>query len=612
MTPFWPVRKTGSWACPRGYQLEALKAIPTEGKSITVLPCGAGKTMVGALAASRLRSPSGGAPNILLVTYNREAVVQYARNLQENLKIAPFEIFEYTGNTTARKRGMSLTCGWKLTHFYMLTDGPGSKLNKESADYQYYLFNTDWDAIIVDEAHLAPATKFSQAIRQLGTRATCMISLTATYVRSSTERDMSVFFSFLGDVVYRLRWTDLEKGAYIAKLRFMQIACAFPPRWRNAWEGCTAQDKMNVQMLPPSKLEVMLNIVRAHQAHGEIGLIFADGLVVVEQAVRILREELQQDWMYVVGDTPVAEREQLFKMLNDGLLPGLFFSRVGEAANDFRNQRIRYVITVCSSGSSETQFAQRAGRASRTEDVPMANETQGQALARRLKHQKEACIYDLYTVGTNEETWASNRVKYLKEEGYEFATRTSEELMESVMPPLTLYRMSDAETSTLLERMLSKAHNAQVERRVHEAVMETRQQQRKDALARGKRLGSMRPGLMRDRILDKERKNRNARQAGYEQARRAAEDRVREEMGPAQALRMLEEGDVFVEDTIKAVELLGFHLNADATEKRLEEEVHSTQTGASNIADTAMAVQLSHVPARIQCGIVRPLAVLPP
>jgi superfamily II DNA or RNA helicase len=598
MEPFWPVKTSGSWAQPRGYQLEALKAIPTTGKSITVLPCGAGKTMVGALAASRLRSPTGGAPNILLVTYNREAVVQYARNLQDNLEIAPFEMFEYSGNTAARKRGMSLTCGWKLTHFYMLCDGPGSKLNKESSDYQYYLFNTDWDAIIIDEAHLAPATKFSQAIRQLGTRTKCMISLTATYVRSSSERDMNVLFSFLGNVVYRLRWTDLEKGAYIAKLRFMQIACALSPRWRTAWEGCTAQDKMNVQMLPPTKLEVMLNIVRAHQAHGEIGLIFADGLVVVEQAVRILRQELQQDWRVVVGDTPAAEREELFRMLNDGLLPGLFFSRVGEAANDFRNQKIRYVITVCSAGSSETQFAQRAGRASRTEDVPAVNETQEQALARRLKHQKEACIYDLYAVGTNEEPWASGRVRYLKDEGYTFETRTSEELMESVMPPLTLYRMTEDEKDALLERMLSKAHNAQVERRVHEAVMDTQRQQRKEALARGKRISGMRPGLMRDRALDQERRNRQARQTGYAQARQAAGDRVRDEMGPAQALRVLEMDDADGPQELTEMEV------------QLETEVDNTQTGLSNVADTAMAVQLSHVPARITCGIVRPVQVV--
>jgi DNA excision repair protein ERCC-3 len=537
--PYWPVRKDRAWAHARGYQTDALRAIPKVGKSITVLPCGAGKTMVGAIAASRLRSPSGGAPNILLITYNREAVVQYARNLVDNLEVAPFEVFEYTGNTAARKRGMSLTCGWKLTHFYMLTQGPGSKLNKESSDYQLYLFNTDWDAVIVDEAHLAPATHFGAAIRQIARRARCMISLTATYVRSSAERDMDQLFGFLGTVVYRLKWTELERNGYIAKLRFMQVACELTPRWRAAWEACVAQDKMNVQMLPPSKLEAMVAIVKAHQAHGEIGLIFADGLVVVEQAVRILREELKQDWRTVVGETPTSEREELFRQLNAGMLPGLFFSRVGEAANDFRNPRIRYVITVCSAGSSETQFAQRAGRASRTEDVPSESETADAALSRRLKHQKEACIYDLYTVGTNEEPWASGRVKYLIDEGYNFEKLTSAELMAGVMPPLTLYRMSDEETTKLLRQMLSKAHNAQVERCVHEALMITQREQRSETLARKKRIGGMREGIMRERAVQHEKRNHEARVKRYAQARQEETDRVRSSMGEAESLRLM-------------------------------------------------------------------------
>lgn len=495
--------------------------------------------MVGAIAASRLRSQTGGAPNILLITYNREAVVQYARNLVDNLEIAPFEVFEYTGNAAARRRGMSLTCGWKLTHFYMLTQGPGSKLNKESADYQMYLFNTTWDAVIVDEAHLAPATHFSAAIRRIARRARCMLSLTATYVRSSAERDMDQLFGFLGNVVYRLKWTELEKKGYIAKLRFMQVACALTPRWKAAWESCVSQDRLNVQMLPPSKLEAMVSIVRAHQAHGEIGLIFADGLVVVEQAVRILRQELQQDWRAVVGETPSGEREQLFQMLNDGLLPGLFFSRVGEAANDFRNPRIRYVITVCSAGSSETQFAQRAGRASRTEDTPSVGESAEAALARRVAHQKEACIYDLYTVGTNEEPWASGRVKYLIDEGYTFEKRTSEQIMSCVVPPMRLYRMSENETHRLLEQMLTKAHNARVERRVHEALMDKQREQRQETLARRQRIGGMREGIMRDRMLNNERRTRLARIACYAKAREKEIDRVRDEMGSAQSLQLL-------------------------------------------------------------------------
>jgi DNA excision repair protein ERCC-3 len=640
--PFWPVRTTGTWAHARGYQTDALRAIPREGKSITVLPCGAGKTMVGALAAARLRSPSGDAPNILLITYNREAVVQYARNLMDNLEIAPFEVFEYTGNTAARRRGMSLTCGWKLTHFYMLTQGPGSKLNKESSDYQHYINNTRWDAVIIDEAHLAPATHFSAAIHQIAKRARCMISLTATYVRSSTERDMDQLFGFLGSVVYRLKWTQLERDGYIAKLRFMQVACDLTPMWRRAWEACVAQDRLNVQMLPPSKLEAMVAIVRAHQAHGEIGLIFADGLVVVEQAVRILREELQQDWRAVVGETPTSEREELFRQLNEGLLPGLFFSRVGEAANDFRNPRIRYVITVCSAGSSETQFAQRAGRASRTEDVPSAGESAGAALARRLKHQKEACIYDLYTVGTNEEPWANGRVGYLMDEGYSFKKLKSEELMSRVVPPLPLYRMSDADACKLLQQMLAKAHNAQVERRVHEALMLTQREQREEMVARKKRIGGMREGIMRTRAVQQEKRTHQTRVARYAEARRQESERVRSEMGAAESLRFMQQptrevphpgapegletvrdpemiatavsagSDLFVEDIIDAVNRTGYELPTDATEARLEEEVCNRVTGRLNDADSTMAVCLSHVPARISFGVGRPSPILSP
>ena len=544
VTSFWPVRKNSAWEHARGYQKEALRAIPTLGKSITVLPCGAGKTMVGAMAASRLRSLSGAAPNILLITYNREAVAQYARNLLENLEIAPFEIFEYTGNTAARKNGMSLTCGWKLTHFYMLSQGVGFKLNKESADYQLYVFNTTWDAVIVDEAHMAPATHFSAAILQIAKKARCMISLTATYVRSSTDGDMDKLFHFLGSVVYRMKWTQLERDAYIAKLRFMQVACELTPRWRSVWESCVSQDRLNVQMLTPSKIEAMVNIVRAHQAHGEIGLIFADGLVVVHHAVDVLRKELRQDLRVVVGETPTTEREALFKMLDDGKLPGLFFSRVGEAANDFRNPKVRYVITVSSAGSSETQFAQRAGRASRTESSEIKDEIPETAFRRRVKHQKEACIYDLYTVGTNEEVWARRRVKYLVDEEYKFENRTSEDLLSCVDPSSTVYRMNEEDSHLLLHKMLSKAHDAQVERKVHEVLTKKQREQQKDVLDKKKRIRDMRSGIMRDRMLKMERRGYKTRRVNHERVRREDEDRIRAEMGPARSLRILEKGDI--------------------------------------------------------------------
>ena len=533
-SPFWPVRQSGAWARPRAYQVEALAAIPRQGRSIVVLPCGAGKTLVGAIAASRLRSESNGAPNILLITYNREAVAQYVHNLVDNLEIPPFEIFEYTGNAAARKRGMSLTSGFKLTHFYMLTQ---SEPNKESAVYRNYLLTTKWDAVIVDEAHLAPASHFSVAICKILKNTRCAISLTATYVRAS-DKNMDHIFGFLGNVVYRLTWTHLERCAFIAKLHFMQVACALPPNWKTPWELCVAQDRLNVQMLPPSKLEAMLCIVRAHQAHGEIGLIFADGLVVVEEAVRTLRNELHQDWKAVVGETPAAEREQMFKELNDGNLPGLFFSRVGEASTDFRNPRIRYVIIVCSSGSSETQFAQRAGRVARTTYAPVANERDDEvALARRVAHQKHACVYDLFTVDTNEETWARERVRYIKDEGYVFQTRTSEQLFECVVPPVCAHRVPEAESLRLLQRLLAKAHDAHVQRRVNEALLEKQRQQRQETAVRAKRIGGMREGIMRDRIVQKERRGRQARMERHAEARRQEEDRVREEMGSAPSLQ---------------------------------------------------------------------------
>jgi len=496
--------------------------------------------MVGALAASRLRSKAGTAPNILLVTYNREAVVQYARNLMDNMMISPFEVFEYTGNTAARKRGMSVTCGWKLTHFYMLTQGPGSKLNKESADYQRYIFSTEWDAIIIDEAHLAPAVHFGEAIKKLSSRARCMVSLTATYVRSSAERDMNQLFGFLGNVVYRLKWTELEKTGYIAKMRFMQVACSMTPKWKSVWEKCVSQDRMNVQMLPPSKLESMMNIVRSHQVHGEIGLIFADGLLVVDQAVRILREELNQDWRAVVGETPPHEREELFRLLNEGKLPGLFFSRVGEAANDFRNPRIRYVITVCSAGSSETQFSQRAGRVSRTEDQPAEHgEEPERHLEHRLRNQKEACVYDLYTVGTNEEPWATGRVKYLVDEGYSFEKRTSEEIISSVLKYTVPYRMSEDAMDDLLKRMLCKAHDAQVAKKVHEAEIDKQKQHRREAAARTRRIEKMHHGILRDRVIGQERRGRDSRRLKHAHAKQVVGDKVRDDMGSAPALQIL-------------------------------------------------------------------------
>jgi superfamily II DNA or RNA helicase len=305
--------------------------------------------------------------------------------------------------------------------------------------------------------------------------------------------------------------------------------------------------------------------------------VFADGLLVVEQAVRLLRDELRQNWKAVVGDTPTDERDELFRQLNNGMLPGLFFSKVGEAATDFRNWRIRYVIIMCSAGGSETQFAQRAGRVSRTiadncfavdttspssSSVPGASSASSFLRPSSISPQKAACVYDLYTYGTNEAAWATERIKYLEEEGYSFVQCTDRDIVMACEHSARntvhdsdddgayggggggngsekVYVMPTHERTRLLQRMLSKAHDARVERRVHQALMLHEKERRREQTERSNRIEHMKSTIMKSRATLHMKNDARRHKQAIESAQIALSERMRTSLGQASSLCLL-------------------------------------------------------------------------
>ncbi len=367
----------GDWHM-RDYQQKAVDAFAAGGSGVVVLPCGAGKTIVGAGAMAAV-----GAKTLILVT-NAVSARQWRDELLKRTTLTPEDIGEYSGQVKEVKPVTIAT-------YQILT-------SKRRGEYAHLsLLNVeDWGLIVYDEVHLLPAPVFKltaelQARRRIG--------LTATLVREDgREGDV---FSLIGPKRYDAPWKDIEAQGFIAPAACFEIRVDLPESERFDYSVAEDQDRYRLAASASTKQQVARRIIEKHP--GESVLVIGQYIDQLEDFAEALQADL------ITGQTPVDERERLFAAFRSGEIKLLVVSKVANFSVDLPDASV--AIQISGSFGSRQEEAQRLGRLLRPK---------GDGLT--------ASFYTLVTRDTVDQDFAQNRQRFLAEQGYAYTILDAGEL----------------------------------------------------------------------------------------------------------------------------------------------------------------------------------------
>ena len=360
---------SGGWSI-RDYQASAVDRFWEGGSGVVVLPCGAGKTIVGAGAMSVAKT------NTLILVTNTVSARQWKQELIKRTTLTEDEIGEYSGSLKEVKPVTIAT-------YQILT----TKRKNEYAHLSLLNAN-DWGLIVYDEVHLLPAPIFKmtadlQARRRLG--------LTATLVREDgKEGDI---FSLIGPKRYDAPWKEIEQQGYIAPANCFEVRVDLPDEERLEYAIATQDERYRLAATSPVKVGVIRKLLERHK--GEPTLIigqYLDQIAAVSGALGVPQ---------ITGDTPVEERERLFQAFRDGTETTIVVSKVANFSVDLPEASM--AIQISGSYGSRQEEAQRLGR-----------------LLRPKEDGRSANFYTLISRDTVDQDFAQNRQRFLAEQGYSY------------------------------------------------------------------------------------------------------------------------------------------------------------------------------------------------
>nr|WP_206070547.1 DNA repair helicase XPB [Knoellia sp. DB2414S] len=360
---------TSGWSL-RPYQQQAVDGFWHGGSGVVVLPCGAGKTLVGAGAMAEAK-----ATTLILVT-NTVSARQWRDELLKRTTLTEDEIGEYSG---ARKEIRPVTIA---TYQVLTTRRKGTYTHLDLLDAR------DWGLIVYDEVHLLPAPIFRmtadlQARRRLG--------LTATLVRED-GREADVF-SLIGPKRYDAPWKDIEAQGYIAPADCVEVRVTLGDGERLAYAVAEPEDRYRLASCSPAKNPIVERIVKQHK--GEPTLVIGQYLDQLDE----LAERLGAD--VITGETPVGQRQKLFQAFREGEIDLLVVSKVANFSIDLPEASV--AIQVSGTFGSRQEEAQRLGR-----------------VLRPKGDGRTAHFYTVVSRDTVDAEFAAHRQRFLAEQGYAY------------------------------------------------------------------------------------------------------------------------------------------------------------------------------------------------
>ena len=367
----------GGWSL-RPYQNQAVDNFYAHGSGVVVLPCGAGKTLVG------LGAMAAGKTTTLILVTNTVSARQWRNEVLKRTSLTEDEVGEYSGQV---KQVRPVT----IATYQILTA-------RRKGEYAHLalLDALDWGLVIYDEVHLLPAPVFKltadlQARRRLG--------LTATLVREDgREGDV---FSLIGPKRFDAPWKEIEAQGFISPASCYEVRIDLPEQERLEYAASADDERYRLAATAPAKLGVVKALVEKHA--GERILVIGQYLDQIDELAEALNAPK------LTGATPVDERERLYDAFRTGELTVLVVSKVANFSVDLPEATV--AIQVSGSFGSRQEEAQRLGR-----------------LLRPKESGLPANFYTLVARDTVDQDFAQNRQRFLAEQGYSYTILDADSL----------------------------------------------------------------------------------------------------------------------------------------------------------------------------------------
>lgn len=366
------------------------------GSGVIVLPCGAGKTMVGMAVMAQVQART------LILSPSTIAARQWRAELLDKTWLTEEQIGEYTGECKAI-RPVTITTYQILTHRKRGTKGKNLRLEEEFPHFELFS-QEDWGLIIYDEVHLLPAPVFRitaeiQARRRLG--------LTATLVREDgREEDV---FSLIGPKKYDVPWRDLERQGWIAPAVCCEVRLPLPDALRLQYIMTDRREQYSIAAQSTKKLQILDALLQYHQD---------DHVLIIGMYLEQLEEvAARYGYPLITGKTTNQERELLYEDFRQGRIKRLIVSKVANFSIDLPDANV--AIQISGTFGSRQEEAQRLGR-----------------ILRPKEDGGQAYFYTLVSKETIDQEYSANRQRFLTEQGYRYVILYEDEI-PAALPELT-------------------------------------------------------------------------------------------------------------------------------------------------------------------------------
>lgn len=411
----------------RPYQETSLSKMFGNGRArsgIIVLPCGAGKTLVGITAACTIKK------SCLVLCTSSVSVMQWRQQFMQWSNVTDRQIAVFTADQKERFAGES---GIVISTYSMVANTHNR--SHESKKMMEFLTSREWGFILLDEVHVVPAAMFRRVVTTI--KAHSKLGLTATLVREDQKiEDLNYM---IGPKLYEANWMDLAAKGHIANVQCAEVWCPMTPEFYREYLREQSRKRMLLYCMNPKKFQACQFLINYHESRGDKIIVFSDNVYALEAYAKKLRKP------YIHGGTGQVERMRVLQWFqHDSNVNTIFLSKVGDTSIDLPEATC--LIQISSHFGSRRQEAQRLGRILRAK--------------RRNDEGFNAFFYSLVSKDTQEMFYSTKRQQFLIDQGYSFKVITHLDGLEDL--PDLVYKTKDEQIELISSVLLANESEAEL------------------------------------------------------------------------------------------------------------------------------------------------------
>ena len=411
----------------RSYQEKALSKMFGNGRAksgIIVLPCGAGKTLVGITAGCTIRK------GVIVLCTSAMSVFQWSNEFRKWSDINSGDVAVFTSGEKEKFRGET---GVIVSTYSMISQT--RQRAHDSEEMMKWITSREWGLMILDEVHVVPAAIFRKVGENV--RAHCKLGLTATLLR---EDDKITDLNYIiGPKLYEANWMELADQGHIAKVQCAEVWCPMTIEFYQEYQSLNSRRQALLYIMNPTKFQVCQFLIDYHEKRGDKVIVFSDNVFALKQYAEKLKKA------YIYGGTGQQERIRILENFqHNDAVNTIFLSKIGDTSLDLPEATC--LIQISSHYGSRRQEAQRLGRILRAK--------------RRNDEGFNAFFYSLVSKDTAEMGYSAKRQAFLVDQGYAFKVITQLSGIESL--PGLAFKTHSERVELLQHVLIQQETNADI------------------------------------------------------------------------------------------------------------------------------------------------------